>query len=119
MGFEIPSHAVDALEQHMLLHAQAAHDATVLAHRSVLDDVREAAAAHPSWGPELAAQIDTWDENDRTWIGTRGAGFESQAFAAEYGDDKRAPSGHMRTLDNTMNLAAQRAQQHLASRGAF
>lgn len=119
MGFEIPSHAVDALEQHMLLHAQAAHDATVLAHRSVLDDVRDAAAAHPSWGPELAAQIDTWDENDRTWIGIRGAGFESQAFVAEFGDDMHAPSGLMRTLDNTMNLAAQRAQQHLASRGAY
>ena len=92
-GFlEIPSYAVDALEQHVLLHAQAAQGSRGFwpTARCSMMFVR-LLRAHPSWGPELAAQIDTWDENDRTWIGVRGAGFESQAFAADYGDEVRAP----------------------------
>lgn len=114
-GFVIPAHAVDFLERSFQDHVTRAEAAVSVARQTVLDEIRSAASTHPQWGPQLAEEIDTWDENDRLWYGVRGPEFASETLVAEFGLDKTPPSGLLRTLDSTMQLAAARGSGMLVN----
>lgn len=109
-GFVLPAHQTQVLESNMRSAVYTAAGLRAEAFGEVLSQTRQLAQQDPRWAP-LADEIDVWDEHDRTWIGVRGANFQSQAFEAEYGSGTMAPSGLMRTLDEVMTIAGRRVSE--------
>lgn len=114
-GFEIPADLVRALEAQVLEYGQAAQEAYGIARTTVQTEVMRQAKASPRW-VKVADEIDTWDENDRFWVGVRTPEFVSEAFAAEYGTEEYPPDPLVRTLDATARVAAHRADGFLMAR---
>lgn len=108
VGFEIPAHAVDALEREIWEFYGQVGRAKETFQQELLHAARVKAQAMPEW-QGLADWIDTWDENDRMWFGVRGVEFASEASAAEYGTEEQAPASVLRTLDAQVLNAAARA----------
>jgi hypothetical protein len=114
-GFQIPADLVRALEAQLLEYGQAADEAFGIARTTIQTEVMRRAEASPRW-VKVADEIDTWDENDRFWIGIRSSEFVSEAFAAEYGTEDYPPDPLMRTLDQTARVAGLRADGFLMAR---
>ena len=114
-GFEISADLMRALETRLMEYGQAADQAYGVARSVVQTEVTRRAQASPRW-VKVADEIDTWDENDRMWIGVRSPQFVSEAFAAEYGTEEYPPDPLLRTLDAVGRIAAQRASGFLVGR---
>lgn len=97
-GFEISADMLNTLNHQVGSFIAAAEEASNQAKEAVHSEVLRRANASERW-VGLAEHIDTWDENDRFWIGVRGIDFVSEAFAAEYGTDEYPPDPLMRTVD--------------------
>lgn len=114
-GFEISADLMRALEAKVLEYGEAATEAYGIARTTIKTEVLRRSEASPRW-VKVADEIDTWDENDRFWIGVRSDEFVSEAFAAEYGTDEYPPDPIMRTLDATARIASARATGFLVGR---
>ena len=114
-GFEISADLMRALEAKLLEYGEAAEEAYGIARNTIETEVLRRSQASPRW-VKVADEIDTWDENDRFWVGVRSPEFVSEAFAAEYGTDEYPPDPLMRTLDATARIAAHRASGFLMGR---
>ena len=97
-GFEISADMLNTLNHQVGSFIAAAEEASTQAKEAVHSEVLRRANASERW-VGLAEHIDTWDENDRFWIGVRGIEFVSEAFAAEYGTEEYPPDPLMRTVD--------------------
>ena len=116
-GFEIPAHAVDALEREIWSFYGQVGQVKDSFQQELLQAIKVKAQAMPQWAG-ITDWIDTWDENDRMWFGVRGSEFESEAFAAEYGTEEQAPGGLLRTLDERVLAASVRASDSVFGRNA-
>lgn len=114
-GFEISADLMRALEARLHEYGEAANEAYGIARDVVRTEVMRRAQASPRWAP-VADYIDTWDENDRYWIGVRSPEFVSEAFAAEYGTDDYPPDPVMRTLDSAARVASLHVTRYLRGR---
>ena len=114
-GFEFSSDLMRQLNQTVSEYTDAASEAQRIAQETILQSVRETAKESPRWR-DLADYVDTWDENDRFWIGIRGPEYVSEAFAVEYGTDEYPPEPIMRTLDGAARVAGYRVSSFLNSR---
>jgi hypothetical protein len=114
-GFEISADLMRALEARLQEYGEATTEAYGVAREVVQTEVMRRAHASPRW-VHVADNIDTWDENDRYWIGVRSPEFVSEAFAAEYGTEGYPPTPLMRTLDSAARLASVQASKFLGGR---
>lgn len=114
-GFTIPADLIRALEHRIELYGNIVDEARGIAHDVVATETMRRAKASPRW-VHVADFIDTWDENDRYWIGVRGPEMVSEAFAAEYGTDEYPPDPLFRTLDDISRAAASRAGEFMTSK---
>jgi phosphoribosylaminoimidazole-succinocarboxamide synthase len=114
-GFEISADLIRALEAKVMEYGEAANEAYGIARETVKSEVMRRAQASPRW-VKVADEIDTWDENDRFWVGVRSPEFVSEAFAAEYGTDEYPPEPLLRTLDAAARVASHKANGFLVSR---
>lgn len=117
-GFEISSSMLNGLEDLIEDYGVAISEAEELAKNYLLDATQRAAEADPRW-VRLADYIDTWDENDRFWIGIREPQYVSEAFAAEYGTADYPPAPILRTLDAAAREASLNATSYLDVRLPF
>ena len=110
--FQLGSDLLRALDTRIQMYGEVLDEAHGIAHDVVRTEVMKRAKADPRW-VHVADFIDTWDENDRMWIGIRSPQFISEAQAAEYGTDEYPPSAIMRTLDDVARLANARSAEHI------
>ena len=110
--FELGSDLLHNIEKRTKIYRDVLKEADGIAHDVVYDEVMKRANADPRW-VHVADFIDTWDENDRMWIGVRSPQMISEAHAAEYGTDEYPPSPIMRTLDDAARLASARSKEHI------
>ena len=114
-GFEISSFMLDDLGRLVRSYAEEAVEAGEAGREAALGVVQDLARSNPRW-IGLADNIDTWDEEDRFWIGVRGPNFVSEAFAAEYGTDDYPPAPLFRLNDAAARAASFAADQYLHNR---
>lgn len=104
-----------ALELRLEMYAAATEEGIDMVQDVVRTETMKRAEASPRW-VHVADYIDTWDENDRYWIGVREPQMISVAQAAEYGTDEYPPEPLMRTLDSATRMAYARANYHIAGK---
>ena len=114
-GFEIPAEMIRALEHRLEMYGSAAEDAYGIAKDVVYTEAMKRAHASRRW-VKVADFLDTWDENDRYWIGVRDDSMVSEAFAVEYGTEDYPPEPLLRTLDSAARIAGNRADAQLISK---
>lgn len=114
-GFEISADLYRSLRAQVNDIVTTVEEAQQIIEQHLYDTVQQRAKDNPRW-IGVADHIDTWDENDRFWIGVRGPEFASEAFVAEYGSNGYPPAPIFRTLDNDVRTAAAKASVHMASR---
>ena len=104
-----------ALELRLEMYASATEEGIEMVQDVVKTETMRRANASPRW-VHVADYIDTWDENDRYWIGVREPQMISVAQAAEYGTDEYPPDPLLRTLDGATRNAYARANYHIAGK---
>lgn len=95
--------------------ATVADEAVQVGRDHIVRSARERAAQSPAWDG-IGEHIDTWDENDRFWVGIRGPMFVSEAFAAEYGTETTRPSPVLRAVAEDAQQASDVAAEYVRSR---
>ena len=116
---EIRDDLLRALELRLEMYGHAVREGMNEVRDVVQTETMKRANASPRW-VHVADYIDTWDENDRYWIGVRQPEFISEAQAAEYGTEGYPPDPILRTVDemvrhayNSVNSKLQVRFQHL------
>lgn len=114
-GFSLSADLMRSLELRLEMYGYLVGNAKQEARDVVYTEVMKRAHASPRW-VHVADFLDTWDENDRYWIGVRSPEFVSEAFAAEYGTDMYPPEPLMRTIDDVARIAANRSGGMLSAK---
>lgn len=112
--FGIGSDLMRALQLRLKMYGDVLGEAADIHRDVVYTETMKRAKASPRW-VGVADFIDTWDENDRMWIGVREPQMISEAQAAEYGTEGWPPDPIMRTMDESARLAAARASEYVNS----
>ena len=108
-----------ALELRLQMYGDVLQETAGIQRDVVMTETMKRANASPRW-VHVADFIDTWDENDRMYIGVREPQMISEAQAAEYGTEGYPPDPIMRTMDEAARVAAARASEYIGSRfGGF
>jgi hypothetical protein len=98
---------LDGLQEEAI---QAAAKAAMFLHRSAV----ERAKRDPAWA-SMADKIEVWAEDGHLVIGVRDEEYVSQAFALEYGDERRPPSPLFRSMNQDTRGAGEVMTEHMMS----
>lgn len=113
--FRLGSDLMRALELRIQMYGEVLEGVAGIQRDVVMTEVMKRAKASPRW-VHVADFIDTWDENDRMWIGVREPQMISEAHAAEYGTEGYPPDPVMRTMDEAARVANARASEFVNTR---
>jgi len=112
---DVPVDFFNSIMQQVDDLAMVADEAVKVGQQHLLQSARERAAQSPAWDG-VGERIDTWDEDDRFWIGVRGPSFVSEAYAAEYGTETSRPSPVLRSVNSDAQQASEVASDYVKSR---
>ena len=79
------------------------------------DNVTDRARQTPGWDM-LADNISVWQRGGSIYVGLQSHLYQSQAEAAEFGDQEHSPSGMVRSLTYEAQSAAHAFDSHLRNR---
>lgn len=114
-GFALHAEQLMQLEDRLAQFHGVAQESREVFRHSLRSNVARIAERSPRW-IGLVDHIDTWDENDRMWVGLRGQDVVSEAFNAEYGSEQYPPAPLLRMLDAPMNGARMQADLFMKAR---
>ena len=116
-GLHIGATELAALDDYVQAVSMTALEAAEIATAHVERAVRRRAEASTRWAP-LVDHIQVQSEDGYLIMGVAHE-FQSQAMAAEYGDEEHSPDPLIRTMGSTARAAAEAGAQHMRSKFGY
>lgn len=106
---------IQSLDMNVQRINAAIAEARQVAMDDLYDNVVARARETPGWDM-LADNISVWQRGGSVYVGLQSQLYQSQAEAAEYGDQEHSPSGMIRSLTYEAQSAAHAFDSHLRNR---